>query len=89
MLDRTKYARQFAKILKTKCGTYREMYKRIHGEEPSKQDVQTFTNYVNRGNYNMTFLLQLLDTFELDDVTFGEFFNGHDPQNRSSNRNRN
>lgn len=82
-MDRTTHARQFVKILKTKCGSYREMYRRIHGKEPSsKQDVQTLTNYVNRGNFNMTFLLQLLDAFELDDVTFGEFFNGQDPKKR-------
>ena len=75
-MDRNKHAKQFVKVLKTKCGSYRDFYIKLHGTEPTKQDVQTLTNYVNRGQYSMNFLLDLLDAFKIDNVTFGEFFKG-------------
>ena len=76
ILDRNKHAKQFVKVLRTKCGSYREMYIKLHKTEPSKRDVQTLTNYVNRGNFNTEFMLDLIEAFDLEDVTLGEFFKG-------------
>ena len=77
-VDDTK-ARQFIKQLKDECKGYRHFYRKIHGREPSKQDVQTLINHVNRSNYDLVFMLRVLNAFDLYHVTFAQFFNGELP----------
>ena len=72
-------ARKFIKQLKDECKGYRNFYIKLNGKEPSKQDVQTLTNYVNRSNYDMVFILKVLNTFDLHHATFEQFFNGEVP----------
>ena len=72
-------ARKFIKQLKDECKGYRHFYTKINGKEPSKQDVQTLTNYVNRSNYDMVFMLKVLNAFDLHHATFEQFFNGELP----------
>ncbi|MCY7293800.1 hypothetical protein [Alteromonas sp. a30] len=71
-----KHAIQYVKQLKDSCGGYRDFFIKLYGREPSKQDVQSLINAVNRGKYNMDFILRLVAAFDLDNVTFGEFYKG-------------
>lgn len=73
-----KHAILYVKKLKDSCGNYRDFFIKLYGHEPSKQDVQSLTNAVNRGRYNMEFILRLLAAFDLDNVTFGEFYKGQE-----------
>lgn len=75
-MNSNKHAIQFVKVLRVKCGSYRKMYTLLYGKEPSQKDVKNLTNYVNRGNYNTQFLVNLIDAFELENVTLGEIFKG-------------
>jgi len=72
-------ARQFIKQLKDECKGYRHFYTKINGVEPSKQEVQNLTNYVNRSNFDMEFMLKVINAFDLHHVTFEQFFNGDIP----------
>lgn len=76
-MSRKKHAIEFVKILRLKAGGYKELYIKLHGTEPTPQQVKTLNTYVNRGNFNTEFLLDLMEAFDLEDVTLGELLAGH------------
>lgn len=77
-IDETQ-ARQFVKKLKDECKGYKYFYAKINGREPTKQEVQTLTNYVNRSSYSMAFVLKIINAFDLQHVTFEQFCSGKVP----------
>lgn len=74
--DEHKDAIEFVKILRVKAGGYRQLFVKLYGREPTKDEVKNLGNYVTRGNYNTKFMNLLIDAFELENVTLGEFFKG-------------
>ncbi|UAA38660.1 hypothetical protein KIH87_18685 [Paraneptunicella aestuarii] len=70
-------ARQFAKKLKDYYGGYKAFYKVVYGEDAeNSNELQRFINYVNRGNYSLSFLETLVRNAHLHHVTMAEFFLG-------------
>lgn len=78
--------REFVKRLKNECGGYRNFYEKINGAEPTKQQVQTLTNYVNRSALSLEFILNIIDVFDLYNVTFEQLCNGEVPHRRKKRK---
>ncbi|MCY7297210.1 hypothetical protein [Alteromonas sp. a30] len=75
-MSREKHAIEFVKLLRIRAGGYRQLYIKLHGKEPTKQQVKNLNNHVNRGNFNTEFILDLIEAFDLEEVTLGEMFKG-------------
>lgn len=75
-IDKNEPVRLFIKYLKSESGTYRVFYKKLYGRHAeSAQDIQTLTNYVNRGALSPSFIRRVMKAFELEDMTLGELYN--------------
>lgn len=81
MEDQMKNTRLFMKAMKDRAGGYKNFYRLVHGVEPTKQQVQNITNYVNRSNYTIDFVFKVIRAFDQYHVTFDELFNGKEGGN--------
>lgn len=84
-LDDTR-VRDFIKELKDECGSYKRFYEKVHGVKPTKNEVQTMTNYVNRSALSLEFILKVIDAFDLYNVTFEQLCNGVVPTRRKKRK---
>lgn len=70
-------ARLHVKRLKDSHGGYKEFYKVLYGHNAeSHNELQRFINYVNRGLYNLDFLLLLVTKAGLTGLTMEDFLLG-------------
>ena len=70
-------ARLHVKRLKDTYGGYKAFYKVLYGHEAENQnELQRFINYVNRGLYNLDFLLLLVTNAGLTGLTMEAFLLG-------------
>lgn len=75
-MEKLTQVRNNIKKLKDECGSYKAFYERLHGKLPDRRNTQTFTNNINRGVFKAEFIIELMEAFDLEDVTLGEFFKG-------------
>lgn len=79
--------KQFVNALREELDSNRVMFRKLYGKkEENYGEVQKLINYMNRGTYNIEFIILLIRAFELENVTMGEFFLGKvQNQNEQSN----
>ena len=75
-MDKLIHVRRNVKKLKDECGGYKELYAHLHGRVPDRKDTQTFTNVVNRGVFKAELIMLIMEKFDLEGVSMGEFFTG-------------
>lgn len=69
--------RLHVKRLKDIHGGYKTFYEVLYDEPPvNHNEMQRFINYVNRGNYNLDFLVLLVTKAGLKELTLEEFLFG-------------
>jgi hypothetical protein len=69
-----KSARAFVRGLVIKSGGAKPFFRILHNREPVGNESVVLNNLVARGNYNAEFIALIVERFELEKVTLGEFF---------------
>lgn len=70
-------AKKFIIKIRDDAGGAKAFFKLVYDREPIGHESGTLNNYVIRGKYSADFVGLLIDRFELENVTLGEFYKGN------------